>query len=164
MTTRRRHARATVAVTALILALAGASPASAAWQVSAPVPLPALNAGALGAPTLLSCAPTTVNGLAAARLTWARVTGAKEYSVIATNVRTGQPPELARVQDSTVTGETFSVTVQGGLLGGVVTLLTGNPTVAAVSINGLWRSSPSAAQTVVPGNGLGFVLGGATCP
>lgn len=148
---------------ALIVALAGAAPASAAWQVRVPVTVPALSAATLEPPTLLSCAPTTVNGRAAARLTWARAAGAKEYSAIATNVRTGEPPELARVQDATLTGDTISVTVQGGPLGGVLALLTGNPTVAAVSINGSWRP-PSSTQTVVPGSGLGFLLGGATCP
>lgn len=167
MTAFRGRIGRVMAVSALIAVLAltpGMTPATAAWQATAAAPSFALSTGALTPPAPVACQNqgTVLNYYI--RLSWPRVAGATSYELVALNTSQGTKVLGLNVADSTAVNGTLSADVQAGLLNNVLSLLSGNPTVAVVAVNGAWRSAPSAGTTLVPTGIVSGLLGGLRCP
>ena len=139
-------------VLALLLstAIVGTTPASAGWQTTSSAPDFALLAGRLSAPAQPRCSNRGTIGDLYVRLSWPRVTGATSYELVTLNGASPTPIRNSAVADSTAVDGMVSIDVRGTLLSGVFSLLSGDPVVAVVAVNGEWRSDPSAGTTLLP--------------
>ncbi|WP_295840601.1 hypothetical protein [uncultured Microbacterium sp.] len=167
MRAHRSNAVRLLMATALIAALAlapGVTPATAAWQVTAAAPSFALSLGTLTPPAPVGCQNQGTVLNYHVRLSWPRVTGATSYELVALNTSVGTRALDLSVADSTAVNGIVSADVQAGLLNNIVALLSGNPTVGVVAVNGAWRSDPSSGTTLVPTGLVSGLLGGLRCP